>query len=295
MNSDSLEGKQGRVLKACLSDDEIIKTASLLELVWPNSIFTRDYLCWLYRDNPLGPAEAYNVWEAGKIIAHYAAIPIEATLFGSHEKGLLSLNTAVHPAHRGKGYFQILAKETYKNAHTAGFNFVIGVANASSTLLFRRYLRFQLVTPLLVKVGVGKVKKFVIQPEEVQYAQCWSATGIAWRLSRPNANYHIIRSGGVDIVKGATGKYGIWAIMYESKSGVISTTSKPAFNYIRWNPFNVWVGLDPGCDWGRSFYMTLPERFKPSPLNLIFKDLSGEGRTLNPERIYISLFDFDAY
>lgn len=64
---------------------------------------------------------------------------------------------------------------------------------------------------------------------------------------------------------------------------------------LRWNPITVWVGLDSNNDWSNAFYINLPEYFKPSPLHLIFKDLTNMSRTIDPKRILFSLIDFDAY
>ena len=299
LNNKFLCSEPDGIVKACLSDKEIEKTASLLKLVWPDSSFTKDYLNWLYCENPLGRAEAYNVWNNGKIIAHYAAIPIEAKLFGSFEKGLLSLNTAVHPSYRGKGYFKILAELTYENAYKNGSTFIIGVANASSTILFRRQLKFQHVCSLTVKIGLGAVSREPIFSEEQEYVQCWSEQTLSWRLKRPKSKYRIIKkdntSASTNVISGATNRYGIWTTMYERNSSQDILEGYTTKGHFRWNPLTLWIGLDPSCDWSNSLYVTLPERFKQSPLNFIFKDLSGYGRKLNPKKILFSLIDFDAY
>jgi len=54
-----------------------------------------------------------------------------------------------------------------------------------------------------------------------------------------------------------------------------------------------WIGLDPSMRWGGSLYMNVPMRFRPSPLNLIFKDLSGKARSLKPDRVRFQAMDFD--
>jgi len=282
-----------KLVKGCLSDSEIEQTASLLSLVWPNAGITADYLHWLYRENPAGTAEIYNVWDNGQIIAHYAAIPVKADLFGVQENGLLSLNTAVHPTYRGKGYFKKLALQTFADAHTRGTSFVIGVANANSTVLFRRQLRFQLVCPLTVKIGVGSIKRLSVLAEKGRdYTQSWDEQTLSWRLRRPCAKYRFVDQNGSTSILGDTGKYGIWTIMHELDSSMMTLSQESLF---RWNPLTLWIGLDSSCDWDRSYYINLPDRFKASPLNFVFKDLSGLGRTLAPHKIKFSLLDFDAF
>jgi hypothetical protein len=61
------------------------------------------------------------------------------------------------------------------------------------------------------------------------------------------------------------------------------------------NPVKLWIGLDHRCEWPGYWYCDLPDRFKPSPLNLVFKDLTNSKRLLVPETAQISLLDFDAY
>ena len=292
-NEDSSDSMTAKLVKGCLSDDEIEKTASLLTLVWPNSDFSREYLYWLYCENPAGSAETYNVWDKGQIVAHYAAIPVKAKLFGNNEKGLLSLNTAVHPLHRGKGYFKTLATRTFEDAHASGANFVVGVANANSTVLFRRQLRFQLVCPLSVKIGLGSIKHLSKQvKEEQEYVQSLDEQTLAWRIKKPGTKYRFIERNDSLSILCDTGRYGIWAIMNKVESSKIDMPHPPPY---RWNPFTLWIGLDSSCDWKNSLYINLPDRFKASSLNLVFKDLSGHGRTLNSKNILFSLLDFDAF
>jgi len=295
LNNNSSCAEPDGIVKACLSDKEIEKTALLLKFVWPDSGLNKDYLNWLYRENPLGKAEAYNVWNNGEIIAHYAAIPIKVKLFGSLEKGLLSLNTVVHPSYQGKGYFNILAARTYENAQKNGVNFVIGVANAISTVLFKMQLGFQHVCPLTVKIGFGAVKRISIDPRELQYVPCWDEKILSWRIQRPKSKYNIYKTNNSYAIYSSTNKYGIWANMYEGDLNLANIKSLKSLSHFRWNPLTAWIGLNSNCDWSKSLYITLPERFKPSPLNLVFKDLSGLGRTLAPEKILFSLIDFDAY
>ena len=93
----------------------------------------------------------------------------------------------------------------------------------------------------------------------------------------------------------STNKYGIWANIYEGDLNLANIKLMKSLSHFRWNPITAWIGLNSNCDWSKSLYINLPERFKPSPLNLVFKDLSGLGRTLAPEKILFSLIDFDAY
>ena len=50
-------------------------------------------------------------------------------------------------------------------------------------------------------------------------------------------------------------------------------------------PLRLWVGIDSRRRLRRWLHPHLPASLRPSPLNLIFRDLTGNGRTLDPERV----------
>lgn len=283
-----------------LSDHELLRVKDLLLTVWPKATFyTFEYLDWLYRLNPAGKAETFNVWVGDSIVAHYAAIPIFANLFGNKERGLLSLNIAVHPDYRGKGYFKSLAISTYEEAKLNKAGFVIGVTNASSTLLVQRQLKFQKVSPLTVKIGLGHVKRKT-EPSALPCFQVkWEEASLDWRLKRPGAKYRITSNSNGTWLLGGTGTYGIYAEMgwfpTEARQLISALSQVDTMPTITPNPVKLWIGLDQRCEWPSYWYCDLPERFKPSPLNFVFKDLTNLKRLLVPETAQISLLDFDAY
>lgn len=284
-----------------LSDHELLRVKELLLTVWPKAIFySLEYLDWLYRLNPAGKAETINVWAGDSIVAHYAAIPIVANLFGYEERGLLSLNSVVHPDYQGRGYFKSLALKTYEEAKLRNASFVFGVANAKSTLLCQRQLKFQKVSPLTVKLGLGHVKRKTNEPNALPCFQVkWGEASLAWRLKRPGAEYRVISNSSGTWLWGGTGTYGIYAEMgwFPTEEGpLISALSQvDAMPRITLNPVKLWIGLDQHCEWSSNWYYDLPERLKPSPLNFLFKDLTNFKRLLVPETAQISLLDFDAY
>jgi len=283
-----------------LSDYELLRVKELLLAVWPKATFyTFEYLDWLYRLNPTGKAETFNIWEGDSIVAHYAAIPIVANLFGHEERGLLSLNSVVHPNYQGRGYFKSLALSTYEEAKLRNAGFVIGVANASSTLLCQRQLKFQKVSPLTVKLGLGHVKRKT-EPNALPCIQVkWEEASLNWRLKRPGAKYRVTANSSDTWLWGGTGTYGIYAEMgwfpKEAEPFKSPLSQVNAMPTITPNPIKLWIGLDQRCEWPGYWYCDLPERFKPSPLNFLFKDLTNSKRLLVPETAQISLLDFDAY
>jgi GNAT superfamily N-acetyltransferase len=263
--------------------------AALLRAVLSPSLDHR-YLSWLYAENPAGTAVGYNAFQSGTLAAHYATIPLVAHVNGRIEKGLLSLNTATHPDHQGRGLFPTIAAKTYERAAELGFGFVIGVANARSTRGFVEKLGFQLVAPLDVRVGVGAFES-TAEDAARSYAPVWSEAAIAWRLRRPGARYFAgPRRGSTCDAFANIAKFGILAHLGRVPAMIAADLPRAAV----WNPLRMQIGLDRAAR-RKGFSVRVPDRLKPSPLNLIFHDVSGAGRSLDAEHVRWSLLDFDAY
>lgn len=280
-----------QVLPLSGDGDEIALIHELFRSVWPKAHhLTTEYIDWQYNQNPLGMAVGFNAWHRGRIVGHYAAQPLSGQIHGQPpEKGLLSLNTSIHEEYRGKNLFQRLAKSTYKAAVDLGCSFVVGVANQNVTLLRERLLRFQVVCPLQVKIGLGHPT--LKDPAPLDFYRCWSDECLNWRINPPNLFYG--RASGRDsVLMAATGQFGIWAELIMDYNRKIFE-KMPAVHPR--NPIRLWIGLDPQLDWRQTLRINLPMRFRQSPLNLVFKDLTDKERQLDPAKVKFSVLDFDAY
>jgi hypothetical protein len=60
-------------------------------------------------------------------------------------------------------------------------------------------------------------------------------------------------------------------------------------------PLRLYLGLDPAIDFARSHFVRVPARLRPSPLNLVWRDLAGSGWEPDPERFVFHGADLDAY
>lgn len=270
-------------------DAEIATMAALLRVVFPDARhFTKEVLRWQYRDNPDGQVVGMNAWQGEELAAHYVTVPLVARVNGLEEKGLLSLNTATHPAHQGKGLFTKLANATYAFGAEKGFGFVVGVANANSTHGFTRKLGFQLVSPLRAMIGMGPLP--LATGHKVEYERVWSPAALAWRLRHPAYPYRSKRSGGHQLILSLRSQYGARYVMGAftglSGQGLIPEERGSVMR-------KVWIGLDPDMRWSGAPYLNIPMRFRPSPLNLIFRDLSGKGRALDRSTVRFQAMDFD--
>lgn len=266
------------------NDDARLRAeARLLTEVFPaTDRYTFDYLKWQYFANPDGDIVGFDAYADGEIAAHYVVEPLRATLFGKPARGVLSLNTATHPNHQGRGLFVKLATATYDLARELGYEFVVGVANANSTPGFIRKLGFQLVSPLKAEVGVGHVEASM--SPDVQFAWQWSGDAKRWRLQCPAGKY------------GCEGER-LYSKTHNSLVRMQLTTQNwcemPNVGPMR-APLTAWIGLSPSYSW-RGFALPVPRRMRPSPLNFIFLDLTGAQRRLDPSKTLMEAVNFDAY
>lgn len=242
--------------------------------------FSERFLTWQYAENPAGTVVGFDALAPdGTLAAHYVTIPVEYQRNGQPVKGLLSLNTATHPDHQGKGLFTKLASATYEAAAAAGYGFVIGVANQNSTPGFLKKLGFSLIAPLDVQIGRGTVRYPSAAPG---FSSVFSEALAAWRVACPAGQY--FRDG--DRLYSKTDRGFIQAIL--SQRPELARVATPGSSLVQ-----MWIGHAPGARFGM-LYGRLPEKLKPSPLNLIYRDLQG-GTPPQADEIRFELIDFDAY
>lgn len=263
------------------TDGAVLKEyQQLLQLVFESraSKFSIDYLKWLYKDNPVGSVVGFNAYMGDTLAAHYVAMPIYMNIYGEKTLGLLSLNTATHPDHRGKRLFSILAEHTYKYAAENGYRFVIGVSNANSTHGFVKNLGFSLIGPLTFKVGIGQD---IYQRTTYTFTRYWDKEIIEWRLKNPSMSYY--KNG--DMIVSPI-KPGFKKLVYHDKDGIVTLTR------LYGRPFNLYIGY--GADLGKGIYCSIPHFVEHSPFNLIFKDLTGGALPeVTVDNILFELIDFD--
>jgi GNAT superfamily N-acetyltransferase len=257
----------------------------LLNAAFGTNKFNTAALAWRYRDNPAGSVVGADAWDGETLAAHYVTCPLEARIDGAVVKGLLSLNTATHPDYQGKGLFTTLAQRAYELGAAAGYGFVIGVANANSTPGFLRKLAFQ---------DVGRLHAGVLAPPrrfsaaEVQYQGAWREDLLAWRLANPDGRYTVARRG--DLL-------GVWAkthlplvqcgaFLADAGSATRSDAAPLAAT--------LFLGLEPRMN--LAALLPIPERLRPSPLNVIWRGLgTAAPGALRRDAVALNFLDFDPY
>lgn len=267
--------------------DRLQAYAALLSAVFePAPKFTAKAIAWRYRDNPAGEVVGTDAWSGEVLAAHYVTCPALATVEGQGLRGLLSLNTATHPDFQGQGLFTRLAEATYAAGTEGGFDFVVGVANANSTPGFIRKLGFQLVAPLAAGALLLPPGRLAERP--VQYAARWTPELLAWRLANPAARYGVARRGGLTRITAATHLPFVRCAAYLPDLAAASDAGPAGAD--------LFIGLEPRMDLSRHGFVALPRRFRPSPLNLIYRRLSNRApAALAPDEVALSFLDFDPY
>lgn len=275
-------------------ENSLSKYVSLFSACFPKSNkYSQDYLRWLYCKNPAGVAVGFDAWDGEKLAAHYVSVPAHASVGGDVVKVLLSLNTATHPAYQGNGLFTKLAERTYAAGAAEGFDCVYGVANANSTPGFIRKLGFQLIEPLEARVGIGRL---CIDSEafarKAQFERIWSSNCLDWRCANPvNSIFCRRRDDLVQFHAAALGK--LLPAYAELPSHRVIDTGSSTDSFLP--PSRLFLGLVPEGASKFQRYFNIPQRFRPSPLNFIYRSLSERVPKIERGHVSLSFLDFDAY
>jgi hypothetical protein len=306
---------------------DVRATGALLEEVFPGSgIADAAYLEWLYERSPFGPVVEANFDDEQGRAGHYAVVPIDLARDGVARPAALSLNTAVHERARGGGMFVRLASETIRLARDRGIRAIVGVANANSTPGFVRRLGFELLSPLPATVilptpgrrseissGAAEGDPFapgglaagaaplLASPARGE-ARVWTEATLRWRLARPGAAYGLHRREDLLAVTCADSRHGVRVAVIlkvfarEPLGGRAARDLARAACLFHRAPLALHVGLN---ELARFPGLPLPQRFRESPLNLIYLDLEGSTASSPSEPaanvVRFEFLDFDAY
>lgn len=178
-------------LVPALSEAKILDYVELFSLAFAgDSKLTAKYLNWLYVENPHGQVIGTDAFDGDRLAAHYAIMPRKYVIDGRRYDAALSINTATHPDHQGRGLFTRLAEATYTAAADGGVAFVIGAANANSVGGFTRKLGFD---------GLGQIRLYpgldAPDPGQDELDLSWDAAWLQWRLANPSRTYAVRRNG----------------------------------------------------------------------------------------------------
>lgn len=265
------------------SEEALVEITRFLKEVFPkNEKFTLDFVRWQYAENPLGTMVGFNAWSDGRIVSHFAGLPISMNLYGQVRKGLLCINVSTNERFRGKKLFTILGEKTIEHAANNGFDFMIAVPNANSSHAFLKYFGFSLISPLSVKVGFGKN---IFTNDNFNCYKAWDDSQWKWRLKNPANKYSYNKHG---FVSTPISFFAKTLCKCKLANDILGNT---VLSNIGFRPLNLYVGL--GADTSKGLYFDIPSFIKRPPFNLVFRDFTGEIPMIKKEDVFLQLIDLD--
>ena len=291
--------KKNEISKNNLSLKEIEKLSIFLSRIFKkNSKFqlkqgySIEFLNWLYNENPNGPSIINNVYENEKIIAHFALVPITVLFNNKTYKSALSLFTSIDENHRNLYFFHQLASESFELARSEGIRFIMSIASEVGSELYIKCFKFKLIAPLDVKIGWSKFQEK--NKSQHKFEVLRDNTTLQWRLRNPRFKYQIFKENEKYIIFNNNYK------LFKMNMGYISNINLDLHNKIisnkKWNlnPLNIWMGLNNNLKEEKMSF-NFPNVLKPSPSNLIIKDLTSEEINLVREDVKINLIDYEVF
>ena len=306
-----------------MDDKNVTATQKLLRSVFNNEKFaTDDYLRWLYLNNPSGKAITIDINDDEGLLGHLAVVP---TLFSNEtntSKIGLAIHVAVHKRGRKLGLFRKMAPEIAEKCKELDFGAIIGLANRLATPGWKKS-DYEVIAPLPVcllsalpfwspdTTNHPVTDEFLTSPAfgdllgridftgRSGWEPTWSPEKLRWRLIAPGATYtlHIGPSGA--FISTASKVKGMTVAIILKTFPFLNSPSKNATHLLRAiakfhkTPFLIYGGTN------RNFKISginIPRKYRPSPLNFIYKKLSDSPVFKSPlELATFEFLDFDAY
>ena len=262
--------------------------AKFLAQTFKSSKFNPEYLNWLYNQNPNGRVVGFNAISKNELAGHYALIPLKASYKKKEIKALLSINTATGSEHQGKGLFTILANKTYAESLNLGFEIVLGVANENSFHGFIKKLNWKYIDQLDTCISFTTPREIKSENLENCFTLPLSNSARKWRLSNPNFKYSEYHIRKVKLIANELNYFARSIIRISEANSYKTKISMPKINF--------WAGISQSYSWKERPLMgvKIPSFLKPSPLHLIYKDLSSEIE-LDRTNIHFEAINFDAF
>ncbi len=281
-----------RYQEAVFDDNMTPQILELMATCFPRSDkFSPAYLHWLHSENPEGTPVGYHLFDDQKLVGQLIGLPQRVILRNASARVILLTDVSIHPDQRGAGHFLDLTKRTCDMAASRGFAAVTGVANNST---YRGYpkIGFQDVGGLNARVSLlSNIRLDAEQAvERAEFYRDWDDRLFGWRLRNPYNPLRVIESSAHSITVDGEGPYpGLRVRAIVPRRG-LAVADVPTGG--RRRPSLI-IGLEPAGTSSFPLAVSVPERFKPSPLRMIYLDLADRARRLDPSRVLFSFLDFD--
>jgi hypothetical protein len=200
--------------------------------------------------------------------------------------GILVHHAATAPAYRGRGLLVRAIEALLARAAEEGAAFAVAVLNANSFPGFVRRAGFTALGPLSVRVGVGEPPPRDASAR-IAFETVRDAAWLAWRLAPPGSPY---RARAAEVWRPAAA-FGIPVLLGTTPEGAARALPRFAPR----TPLRAFVGLDPARRFGGRAYVDVPLRFRPSPLELVFRPLAPGLAPPARASVRFEALDFDAW
>ncbi|HEX3595960.1 MAG TPA: hypothetical protein VHU80_12700 [Polyangiaceae bacterium] len=299
-------------------------TARLLHEVFPIAKFAdARYLEWFYRQNPVGDAVEIDRAEGDTRLGHVGGIPQEYHSKARTRMSVFPLNLAVLPSGRGRGLMTEMNEACFTEARGRyGIEMMVAMPNAASTRGYTGRLRFRLIGPLPVLLcppvwpSIAVVESHRVTPEFLAgpeferlarrlsfapgaaWSHRWTPELLRWRLGSPAASYAVHADRAAAIVTCVEHRMGIRITVVVKTFGCgaarrvgVNALIAAACRFHR-SPVGLYAGFSAATHVAG---ISLPDRFKPAPLNLCVRRYDDLDDDPAPRLDTFESFDFDPF
>ena len=250
------------------------------------------YFEWLYKNNPLGEfigIDAFN--EDKKLeIGQVGGIPYEFNYKGKKIKILQSINVCVDKDYRGKKLFTEMANRLEVYAKEQGYSYIIAIANKLATPAWQQSISMKFLSKLDVLFGYGDLGINDLKLDEEIFRSIWNQDRINWRKNNPFNKVFLNKE--TKIKLSSPSVLSIFKVFsYLENKDYSLVFDRMSLNQVIPSLF---IGLAPQYE-NKKFFFKIPEIIKPSPLNFLYKDISGNNSVIDKKKCFFSYLDFDAY
>jgi acyl dehydratase len=154
---------------------------------------------WAYIKNPNGNPIVSLYFYNGKLIGHYAVIPLSFLHKQKNMSAVLSMTTMVDIAYRKYGVFVDQANIVYEEAKNLGYKFVCGFPNKKSAPAFSKRLHWTLERDLyLAELTYNELQKVKCITKKNNFASIdiKDKKNLEWRLNKPKQKY-LVKDGNI--------------------------------------------------------------------------------------------------
>lgn len=248
------------------------------------------YFDWLYRKNPMGEFIGIDCYFNDLIIGQVGGIPIEFDYLKKKVKFIISINVCVDPEHQGKKLFSKMAIELEELVKKLNFDGIIAIANKAATPAWQKSINLNFLKQLDVLLGFGNFKDKEFDKNAYNFYSCWNNKKLEWRLENPHKRTYLSdRNHKTNSIYSETDYPFIEAyapLVFADNDIKIESVQKSLMKPV------IFIGLTQKIK--KKLFIKLPEMFKPSPLNFLYKFIKSNNK-LDSEKVFFTFLDFDAF